>query len=93
MAALILHQTEQLRAAVNALDRHEYVLNCCVEINRLENEADTITRGALCRSFSTRETNPITLIKLKELYETLEMSTDKAEDVADVLQTIVLKNS
>ena len=92
LAALILHQTEQLRGAVNALDRHEYVLNCCVEINRLENEADAITRAALAELFD-KETNPITLIKLKELYETLEMSTDKAEDAADVLQTIVLKNS
>ena len=92
MAAIILHQAEQLRGAVGALDRHDFVMNCCVEINRLENEADTITRRALAELFD-KEVNPITLIKLKELYETLEMSTDKAEDAADVLQTIVLKNS
>jgi len=64
----------------------------CVEINRLENEADVISRGAIGRLFD-EEKDPITLIKIKELVEFLETATDKAEDVANVLETAVLKNS
>ena len=68
------------------------VLSRCVEINRLENEADEVSRVAIARLFE-HETDPITLIKIKELLEFLEMATDKAEDVADVLETVVLKNT
>ena len=64
----------------------------CVEVNRLENEADGITRAAIGRLFET-ETDPIQLIKHKELLEVLEMATDKAEDVANVLETVVLKSA
>jgi uncharacterized protein Yka (UPF0111/DUF47 family) len=65
-------------------------LNHCVEINRLENEADKVARDGLGELFKT-ERDPINLIKLKELVEVLETATDKAEDAANVLETIVLK--
>ena len=67
-------------------------MNHCVEINRLENEADVISRAAIGQLFD-QEKDPITLIKIKELIEFLETATDKAEDVANVLETVVLKNS
>ena len=63
-----------------------------MEINRLENEADLVSRAAIARLFDD-EKDPITLIKTKELIEFLEMATDRAEDVADVLETVVLKNT
>jgi uncharacterized protein Yka (UPF0111/DUF47 family) len=63
-----------------------------VEINRLENDADKISREAIARLFE-HEKNPINLIKIKELIEVLEMATDKAEDVANVLETVVLKST
>jgi uncharacterized protein Yka (UPF0111/DUF47 family) len=63
-----------------------------VEINRLENEADLVSRSAIARLFD-QEKDPITLIKIKELIEFLETATDRAEDVADVLETVVLKNA
>jgi uncharacterized protein Yka (UPF0111/DUF47 family) len=63
-----------------------------VEVNRLENEADTITRDAIGRLFQ-EEKDPIQLIKIKELLEVLETATDKAEDAANVLETVILKSA
>jgi uncharacterized protein len=92
LALLILAQCEELGKAVTNLQKSDDVLRHCVEINRLENEADQVSRVAIARLFED-ETNPITLIKIKELLEFLETATDKAEDVADVLETVVLKNA
>jgi predicted phosphate transport protein (TIGR00153 family) len=92
LARLILAQAEELGKAVSNLQKSELVLARCVEINRLENEADQVSRVAIARLFE-QETDPITLIKIKELLEFLETATDKAEDVADVLETVVLKNA
>ena len=93
LARLILAQCEELEKAVSLLQKKsDDVLRHCVEINRLENEADQVSRVAIARLFD-HETNPITLIKIKELLEFLETATDKAEDVADVLETVVLKNA
>ena len=92
LARLILAQCEELEKAVSHLQKSDEVLRHCVEINRLENEADQVSRVAIARLFD-HETNPINLIKIKELLEFLETATDKAEDVADVLETVVLKNA
>jgi predicted phosphate transport protein (TIGR00153 family) len=92
LARLILAQSEELGKAVTNLQKSDYVLARCVEINRLENEADQVSRVAIGRLFE-HATDPITLIKIKELLEFLETATDKAEDVADVLETVVLKNA
>jgi uncharacterized protein len=92
LARLILAQSEELQKAVTNLQKSDHVLAHCVEINRLENEADQVSRVAIARLFD-KEKDPITLIKIKELIEFLETATDKAEDVADVLETVVLKNA
>jgi len=92
LAQVVVRQAEEISTAVAKLDKHDTVLDRCVEINRLENEADEIARHAIATLFET-ETDPITLIKMKELYETLETATDKAEDVANVLETVVLKSA
>lgn len=92
LAGVIVRQSEQLSKAVGMLEKHDNVLDICVEINRLENEADRIARGALAALFE-REKDPITLIKLKELIEVLETATDKAEDAANVLESVVLKSA
>jgi len=68
------------------------VLKHCDEVNRLEDEADDVSRKAIAGLFES-EKDPIQLIKMKELYEVLEYATDKAEDVANVLEAIVLKNA
>jgi uncharacterized protein len=92
LAELVVRQCEQLLHAVNGLEKQDKVLEYCVEINRLENEADQVARSAIAVLFD-KETDPISLIKLKELYEVLETATDKAEDAANVLEGVVLKSA
>ncbi len=92
LAAIVLKQTEELGKAVSLLNKNGKLLAHCVEVNRLENEADQVSREAIGRLFEGGY-DPITLIKLKELLEILETATDKAEDVANVLETVVLKNA
>jgi uncharacterized protein len=92
LADIVLKQAQELGKAVSMLNKNGKLLEHCVEVNRLENEADRISREAIGRLFEGGY-DPITLIKLKELLEILEQATDKAEDVANVLETVVLKNA
>jgi|SRR5438270_5229779 len=92
LAHIIVRQCGELAKAVAMLEKHDHVLEHCVEVNRLENEADSVARENIGKLFE-REKDPITLIKLKELYEVLETATDKAEDAANVLETVVLKSA
>ena len=78
--------------AFEALAAKGEILVHCIEINRLENEGDLITRAAVADLFR-KQKDPITLIKLKEVYEFIEATIDSCEDVADVLQNVVVKNS
>jgi uncharacterized protein len=63
-----------------------------IEINRIENDADRLTRTVVAELFQN-ETDAIRIMKLKEIYEDLEAVTDRCEDVADVLQNVAVKNS
>jgi predicted phosphate transport protein (TIGR00153 family) len=92
LATIILRQAEELAKAVALLEKGDALIEHCVEVNRLENEADAISRAAIGYLFET-ETDPIRLIKHKELIEVLEIATDKAEDAANVLETVVLKGA
>lgn len=92
LAGLIVQQCEELIKAVSELEKNKKVLDRCVEINRLEDEADRVTREAIGHLFENQK-DPITLIKIKELLEVLEMATDKAEDAANVLEAVVLKST
>ena len=92
LSRLILLQAQELHRALPLLRKSGDIQTHCVEINRLENEADVISRAAIGQLFD-QEKDPINLIKTKELIEFLESATDKAEDVANVLETVVLKNS
>lgn len=92
LAALIVLQAEELSKGVSLLGTNQKVLDHCTEVNRLENEADRVSRRAIAELFD-REKDPIQLIKIKELYEVLETATDKAEDAANVLEAVVLKSA
>lgn len=92
LASIILMQTQEVQKAVSLMQKNGNILAHCVEINRLENEADMVSQQAIARLFEG-EKDPISLIKIKELLEFLERATDKAEDVANVLETVVLKNA
>jgi uncharacterized protein len=92
LAEIIEASALNLVKAFEALNRNELLLDHCIEINRLEDEADRIGRLAVEGLFRD-EKDPINLIKFKEVYELLEDTTDRCEDVADVLQNVVVKNS
>ena len=91
LARVIIAQTGELRAAVEALERREGVLARAIEINRLENEADRIHGAALGRLFD-EEKDPIAVMKWKEIFDILEEATDACEDVANLLENIVVKH-
>jgi predicted phosphate transport protein (TIGR00153 family) len=78
--------------AIRAMSREDPVIEHLIEINRLENEADRVNREGLAELFET-ETNAIQVIKLKEIYEILESASDMCEDVANVIESVVLKNA
>ncbi len=93
LADVIVRQSQELSKAVLLLEKnHQKVLDHCVEVNRLENEADAIARDAIGKLFQ-EERDPIQLIKIKELIEVLETATDKAEDAANVLESVILKSA
>ena len=92
LAGLIVQQSEELAQGVSLLEQNQRVLEHCVEVNRLENEADRVSRNAIAELFDN-EKDPIRLIKMKELYEVLETATDKAEDAANVLEAVALKST
>ena len=92
LAEIVASCAKQLKSAFLALEQSGPIMEHCIEINRLENEADRIGRSAVAELFD-KEKDPITLIKLKEVYEFFEATVDSCEDVADVLQNVVVKNS
>jgi predicted phosphate transport protein (TIGR00153 family) len=67
----------------------ETILRKCIDINRLENEADSILRCAVARLFD-QERDPVMIIKWKEVYESLESAADRCEDVANIIENVVL---
>jgi predicted phosphate transport protein (TIGR00153 family) len=92
LAAIILSCTDQIVRGVTALPRFELIQEHCIEINRLENEADEVSREAIAALF-LEEVPPLEVIKWKEIYETMETATDRCEDVANILEEIALKHS
>ncbi len=85
-------QLEQAVSRLRGLKEADSILRYCVEINRLENEGDYLNRAAVAKLFEPNN-NPVDIIKWKEIYETLENAIDRCEDVANVLEGIVLKNT
>lgn len=92
MCAVLLSQAMEMGAAVSNLQDNDHVVERCIEINRLENDADRLFQSAIASLFDEVK-DPIDVIKRKEIIETLEAATDKAEDVANVLESIIVKNS
>ena len=95
MATLVVGATQQIRQGVTGLRNFgdiRGILDPCVRINALENQGDAINRQAL-RSLFNDGHDAVTILKWREVYEHLETALDRCEDVADVLQTIAVKNS
>jgi hypothetical protein len=95
LADVLARAAEEVRDACRLLRNlkdPETILKKCVDINRLENEGDAILRRAVARLFR-EEKDAITVIKWKEVYENLESATDRCEDVANIIEGVVLENA
>jgi predicted phosphate transport protein (TIGR00153 family) len=95
LAELLLCCAERVQAAVKLLAsmaEAPKMLEICQEIDKLESDADKVMRGAISRLFRD-ETDVRQLVKFKAVYEALETATDKCQDVANVIESVVLENS
>ena len=92
LADILVRATAEIHVAVSKLEKQDGILDHCVTIGDLEDEADTAVRAAIARLF-VEEKDPVELIKWKEILEVLEIATDKCEDVANVLEAVVLKSA
>jgi len=95
MARTLVQQTLLLKSAVARLRtprERALARNECIEVHRLENEADETLKNAM-RELFDQEKDAINLIRWKDIYQTLEIATDRAEDAANVIQGIVVKNA
>ena len=90
LSAIILQSTEELVRGFGRLGKHDHVMDSVVEVNRLENEADRLLTTAIGRLFD-EENDPILIMKWREILDFLEQATDRCEDVANVLESIVVK--
>jgi hypothetical protein len=91
----VLHRSaQQVELAVRGLRTlkdTQQTLKLCIDINRLENECDAILRRSVARLFK-EEKDPIMVIKWKEIYENLEDASDRCEDVANIIEGVILEH-
>lgn len=92
LANVIAAQCDELRKGIEALEKKNGVLPSTVEINRLENEADRVHMQAVGQLFD-EERDAISVMKWKEILDLLEDATDRCEDVANLLENVVVKHS
>lgn len=94
LARSLQENTETVHRAIEELRAKKYVAlrKSCIDINSLENDADSLFREAMERIFD-EEKDPVLLIKWKEILEHIELATDKCEDVANTLESVVLKHA
>jgi len=92
LTRIIVDSVEQMTSALRALEKKIGVREPTVEINRLENEADRAHQAAVRRLFE-EERDPIAVMKWKEILDFLEDATDRCEDVANVLEGVVVKHA
>lgn len=95
LAELCLACTEKVKAAVlllSNMDNSRQILDYCAEIDRLESDADHVMRAAMSKLFRD-EPDVRNLIKLKAIYEILETVTDRCEDVANIIEGIIVENA
>jgi len=92
LAQIVLSSVEQVVLAMRALERRKGVTERAIEINRLENEADRAHQAAVRRLFED-EHDPVQIMKWKEILDFLEEATDRCEDVANVVEGVVVKHA
>ena len=96
LAGVLVVQTKKMEEAVRGLRNMKKdpsaILDACKEMNVLENQADTLTRQTMAKLFK-RGNDPLTVMKWKEIVDLIEDATDRAEDVANVLEGVVLEHA
>ena len=95
LADILFHSTENVRKAIGELKNPEKtrrVLDYCIEINRLENAGDRALEVAIGKLFQGKP-EPLEVMKWKEIYEVTEAAVDKCEDVANIIESILIKQS
>ena len=95
LARLLVISAEKVQevvAALRLIKKPEQILAGCKDIKRLESQADEALRSGLGRLFKSGA-DPLTIIKWKEIYDFIETATDKCQDVANVIEGVVLEHS
>ncbi|HUS32979.1 MAG TPA: DUF47 family protein [Kofleriaceae bacterium] len=95
LADVLVRASQQVELALRGLrtlKQPQVALGICREIKRLENEADAIMRRSVARLFSD-EGDLMKVIKWKEIYENLEMAADRCEDVANIIEGVILEHT
>ena len=91
-ANVIERMAGQIRETVAILQRPKNVTQRLVEIHRLENEADDIYHKAIAELFHDSH-DPLTVLKWKEVYEKLEAAVDRCENVANIIESVIIKHT
>jgi predicted phosphate transport protein (TIGR00153 family) len=96
LASVLVAQSRKMEEAVKGLrdmkKNPRAILDACKEMNVLENQADTLTRQTMAKLFK-RGNDPLTVMKWKEIIDLIEDATDRAEDVANVIEGVVLEHA
>ena len=92
LAGVLERMAEQLREIVSMLQKPNNLTQRLVEVHRLENDGDDIYHNAIAELFH-EERDPLTVIKWKEIYEKLEAAIDRCENVANIIESVIIKHS
>jgi len=96
LGRIILRGSEETAvgiALLRDLSKSDAIVRQCEKINQLENDADQVMRDALNDLFNGGAKDPLEVIKWKDIYEHLELATDKCEDVANIIESVLVKYS
>jgi uncharacterized protein len=92
LAGVLERMVEQLREIVSMLQKPKNLTQRLVEVHRLENDGDDIYHSAVAELFH-EERDPLTVLKWKEIYEKLEAAIDRCENVANIIESVIIKHS
>ena len=89
---ILVAACHEVEAAVRSMETPDKALKHCIEINRYENDSDRVCRTLIAQLFD-EEKDPVQIIKWKEIYEVIETAVDNCEDVANVIEGVILKSA
>jgi predicted phosphate transport protein (TIGR00153 family) len=92
LVKVLVSATTEVVSCVKSLSTTDRALKFVIEINRCENESDRLCRTLIAQLFD-EEKDPVQIIKWKEIFEVIETAVDKCEDVANVIEGVILKNA